>query len=330
MRLIDRIYINFAELLPHTYRKNFAKLLVYAGVDLNADIWLGSALMLGFFVFTIIIIIPWAFFLAFTYKYIFYAFLALALVNIAAYLVIYFKAEDRTNKVEDSLPDALQLVSANIRSGMTPFQALKFSARKEFGPLKEVVDYAIARALGTESFADVLMKMSERIRSEIFERTLKLFTSSMKSGGKLAKLLEELSNDIAETRGLKRELVTNTKSYQMFIMFTIIVGTPLLLATAIHFIGMITETQQVADIGTTGSFGLNILSGEIAITASFLNSISIVFLIVTAVLAAILIGVIAEGKPKYGFKWAPIIITGCLVMFYISKYFISWFIGGMM
>ena len=44
------------------------------------------------------------------------------------YSVLYFRAENRAKAIEESLPNALQLMAANINSGMTPFLAMKASS----------------------------------------------------------------------------------------------------------------------------------------------------------------------------------------------------------
>ena len=249
-------------------------------------------------------------------------------IQIISYLMVYFKAEERTKRVEDALPDAFQIIAANLRSGMTPFQALKLATRKEFGPLQEEIKYATSMALGTESFSDTLLRMSDRIRSDMLDRALKLFTTAMRSGGHLASLLEELAADISETRALKNELRTSTKTYTAFIMFTIVIGTPLLLAISINFVDMVAKMQAKTGI-TTAGFGMGFLAGEVTMTADFLTKISLFMLIMTSLLASMLMGVINEGKPKYGLKYAPTIIIGCMVVFFIAKYVVGKYIVGL-
>jgi pilus assembly protein TadC len=255
-----------------------------------------------------------------------YSILTFIGVEIMTYLLLYFKVEDRTKRVERVLPDMLQLLSSNIRVGMTPFQALKLAARKEFGPLEEEIRHATARSLGTESFAQTLLGMSKRIKSDMLERAMKLFGTAMHSGGHLAPLLEELAKDIGETQALKKELVTNTKTYSSFIMFTIVVGTPLLLAISIHFITVITGLQAQTSTATA-SFGLGFLGGKVAITVDFLIKVSIVMLTLTGLLAGMLLGVITEGKAKFGLKYAPIIIGGSLIAFVILRILVTRYVG---
>lgn len=340
MELKKRCYLTCSKMFPKRYKNYVDKLISYGGGKETCENWLGSAAIFGLAVFASILLIPWSlrglpkkfvpaageFLSPSKPNYILYILIGIGifiLIQLIVYLTIYFRAEERTKRIENALPDTLQLIASNLRAGMTPFKALKLSARKEFGPLKEEIDRATSEALGTESFSKTLLRISSRVKSEMLDRALKLFTTAMKSGGHLAQLLEELGRDISETRSLKRELVTNTKTYTMFIMFTVIIGTPLLLAIAIHFVRIITEiqTRNITNIG----FGLSFLAGEITITTGFLTKVAIIMLIITALLASMLIGVIREGKSKYGFKYAPLTIIGSFVVFFVVRGLISGF-----
>ena len=338
MEIKYRIYTTMARLTPGKYRKYLEQMLEYAGEKRSVDFWIGSASVLAVLVFAIMVLSQIIFFpakemefaetipLAFPSIYVILALISFLLVQFLVYIVIYFKALDRTKRVEESLPDALQLMSANLKAGMTPFQSMKLSARKEFGPLKEEIEYATTKALGTESFAEALLNMAKRIQSPTLDRSMKLFATSMKSGGHLAQLLEDLANDIAETRTLKKELVTNTKMYSILIMFMVIVGAPLLLAVSIQFIRIILNMQGAAGTTEVG-FGMAFLAGAITLTPEFLTKMSIALLFITSLLASMLMGVIVEGKEKYGLKYAPLVITASLILFAISEHVISGFLS---
>ena len=102
-----------------------------------------------------------------------------------------------------------------------------------------------------------------------------------------------------------------------------------LLAISVQFLDFISNLQ--ANTSTvTASAELSFLSGEIVISPEFMMVISIVMLILTSILASNLLGVIQEGKVKYGLKYAPIIIILCLTVFFILRRFISNFFAGIM
>ena len=326
MSFRERLYQGAALLLPRAYHRHAARQLVYAGERTDAVQELGAATVLALLAAVGVMLIPFARGTAFGIVTLSGAAAAALLVELAAYFVLYLKVQDRTRRVEQVLPDALQLIGSNIRAGMTPFQALRLAARKEFGPLEEEIRFATARALGTESFSDALLSMSQRVKSEMLSRALKLFTTAMRSGGHLATLLEELARDMVAMRALKKELVTSTKTYTIFVLFTIIIGMPLLLAISLHFITVITGLQAIA--GLRSDFGLGFLAGEITITADFMLRAAVVMLLVTSLLACALLGVIAEGKPAVGFRYAPAVIAGSLIAFVVLRAVLQGLLGG--
>ncbi len=321
--MLMRFHRKLSRLMPAKYRRHVGQMLVFAGEKRTTEYWLGYATLFGLVFFAVATALPLTLSSYVELETIplgtgswVIGLVAFVFVHVVVYMMIYFKIQKRTERVEKSLPDALQLVAANVRAGMTPFQALKFAARDEFGPLKEEIEYATTKALGTENFSEALMEMSERIKSGILNRSLGIFVSSMKSGGHLAKILEGLSMDISEMRSLKKELVTNTKTYTMLIVFTIVIGTPFLSAVSVHFIRTMTAMQ--ANTGDVG-FGMSFLTGKTEITEEFLVLMIYLLLIVTSVSAGVMMGVIKEGDVKYGLRYAPFICAVSLVIFLVSQ-----------
>jgi flagellar protein FlaJ len=338
-------------LMPGGYRRSFERMLIYAGDDRTAERVLGKSMFLGMVLSLLTVIglvllqplllrnenviltiiddpsidnlfsiinseenvVPFWGSVA-TGVAMFFFFQAFV------YMRTYFRMLKRASEIDKYVPDMLQLLAANIRAGMTPFQALRFSAKDEFGDLKKEVERAISKTLGTGSFSDALLGIRERVNSKTLERSIQLFVTSMRSGARMAKILEESANDLTETRGLKRELVTNTKMYTMFIFFTVLLGTPTLLTISIRFLKMITEIQTKSAVSSNVGFGMSFLVGNISITPEFLFYIAIVMLIATSFSAGCLIGVINEGKIKYGLKYVPIIAILSLLFFILSGY----------
>jgi Flp pilus assembly protein TadB len=328
MRLSQRIFVQLSFLIPKGFRRKMEQQIMYAGMKESVELFLGQVMILGLIFSILGFFVPFGIFGDFRKPYIFGAPLVFVAGIGLAYLYLFFKAEERTKAIENRLPDVFQMIAANLRAGMTPYKALKTLNKEQLGPLYEEVEAATSKALGTESFADNIMRISERVNSELLEKSLKLFTTTMRSGGKLAGLLEELASDISETHALRNELQTSTKTYTAFIMFTIIFGTPLLLAISINFVDMITKMQTKTATQTAG-FGMGSLMGEVSISADFLRQISISMIFLTAIFASMLIGVIGDGNMKSGLKYAPAIFFACMVMFVIANYAVANYVIGL-
>lgn len=318
MKKKDRLYSAFAKIAPSGYRRLFSKNLRYSGYDFEADNLLGTVNILALLVFSAISLFPWAFYRNFSLLYFFFGIASAFAVEMTAYLIIYFKVEERKQRIESVLPDMLYLASANLKSGMSPYEAIRMSAIKEFGPLKEEIDKAISKVYGATSFSEALLDINKRVNSETLERVLRLFTTAIKSGGHMAPLLEELANDISQNRELKNEMFTSTKTYTIFIMFIVILVAPLLMAVSVHFFDVVSSIQEKTN-SSSDVYGLGFFSGEMALTSEFLVKIAVVMLMATGILASMMIGAIKEGKAKYGLKYAMFISLSSVAFFFIIR-----------
>ena len=325
--LVKSLYYALSTLTPKPVMKALGKKIKHAGLVSETELWLGPIVLLA-------ILCAAACYLALVVLArasdirllggvpIFAAFM----VVFSAYMHLYLKSEDRRKRVDVALPDALRIMAANMRAGMTPIIALRLAARPEFGPLEEEIRYATAKSLGTDSFADVLLEMSERTNSETFNRIVSLLIASLKSGGRLADLLENTADDLIEGQQLKNELQTNTRLFSIFIIFTVMIGTPLLLSVSLQFVKIVSKVQKDTAHSNTDSLTAQAgLGGGLISTPfsyAFVESVAYTVIVVTSILVSVLIGVMSEGKYLTGLKYAPIIMGVTLVIFYILKTFL--------
>ncbi len=307
-----------SNLAPDRVLEHTARMLRWGGSHQEARAWIGSVLLFAWLCAIIDLLSLWILLEITSIPILFgSAFVVLVLVFLAFYLILYLRMEDRRKRAERVLPDMLDMVSANMRAGVTPIVALRMAARPEFGPLAEEINYATAKALGTESFTEALLGLGDTINSEVLRRTTSLFASSIRSGGNLAALLDLLADEIREAQELRRELITGTNMYVTFILFTMVVAMPLLLAISVHFIGMVEGLQSK---GPPTAFAQELgISVSVPIPADFIANAALVSLIVTAICASMLVGVIHDGSEWDGLRYAPLFMLASLAVFFALK-----------
>src|SRR3989338_3292534 len=321
-----------------------SKLLFYAGIDTSSEIWVGSRVLIALLMAGIGFLVPLS---VLRFAGVFGSFdqamassslilmfslsigLAVTMFFASAfimYLHLYYIIHDRAKRVEDVLPDFLLMVAANLRAGLTPFSAFQASARPEFGPLEKEIRIISARAMGSESFVDALGQLSRRIDSPVLQRTISFFENGLRSGGKLAQLLETSAGETREIEELRREKVLTTKTYSIFLVFILVMGLPLLLAISTEFLGTFAKIQanlSTDDLKNVTSF----IVPKLSIDVGFITQMSIVIIIGTSVLVSVLIGVISEGKMLFGLKYAIPLSLASDAMFVVFKALIGGFIG---
>ena len=249
------------------------------------------------------------------------------------YLHIAYVIDGRKRMVEAILPDFLFLVGNNLRSGMTPFYAFRSAIRPEFGPLSEEIKLATKKSLGIQSFSDALKELAIRIDSKILSDTTKFFAQALHSGGRLAQLIETSANDIKQTNVLKKELIGSTRMYVLFIIFVVIIASPMLLAVSVQFLTILSSVQEetsgfggVGDAEISNEIGLT--GAAISITPEFMKLMGQIIIIINGLLASVFMGVIGGGKIRDGLKFAPVICIVGVVLFEILLIGIGTVVGG--
>ncbi len=342
---MDSLFYRIARSLPSSLQKQSQSFVREAGRGVDPSIWLAKTLLVGLLCGGIggvvlatqvdfanewmktlhvgIILDP---ILGGIAGFVLGLFLGLAF----RYIQIYYVVEARSRTVENILPDFLLLVAGNIRAGMTSFSAFRGSARPEFGALSEEIKSVSARSLGVESFTEALSSISNKIKSRNLTETVGFFLQAMKSGGRLAQLLENTSQDLRRTQDLKKELQSATATYVIFVGFVIVVATPLLMAVSVEFVELIGKIQGqslasgAADLaGSSGGF----VGGKISITPEFLTGIAYILLFGNSFLAGLFMGTIGSSKPLMGLRYTLPMFVISLVIFFISKGFLKGLLG---
>jgi len=255
-------------------------------------------------------------------------------VIIFTYLIFMLIADSRANQIERVLPDALQLMSANIRAGMTVDKAIWLAARPEFGVLEEEIKKVGARTMGGKSLKIALTEMTKTIKSKILNRTIKLILEGIESGGEIAHLLEETANNIRVYQTLKKEIKSSVMTYSIFILFAAVIAAPFLFSISLFFVETMTELWGAASFGgevTGSSMGMGGIFQKAAgpqINVDDLFWFSISALSVTAFFGSLSIGLIQTGKEKNGLRLIPLLLIGSISVLMISQMVVKMFFGG--
>jgi len=245
------------------------------------------------------------------------------------YMRILYIIQMRAKMVEEVLPDFLFLVSNNINAGMTTFSAVSNSTRKEFGLLNEEIKQALSKSMGQESFTDSLKELNYRINSQMLKETISFFSEAMKSGGKLAKLLENTASDLRQRQELKKELKSSTKMYVMFVLFIILIATPLLLSISVQFLKTIEGLQNTGLQEAVQMTQVSFLGGKLLISPEFMKFMAYIVLFINSMLASLFMGLLGDSKLTQGVKYFPVLFFISTVLFTLGTIILPNFLGAL-
>jgi len=326
----SRILIRASYLLPRGWVDTIGRLMVKGGFSTTKHRYLIGFALLGVLSLCAFVLIAC---MAIVNDIRFAAFAALLVLMAeigGAYFILKSTAYQRSKRIEGVLPDALRIISANMRAGMTVENALWSAARPEFGPFRDELSKVAADTFGGMPIEDALLAMPERVDSRLLERSIKLMVGGLRLGGRMTDLLDRIATDIASRQNLQRQIETSTTTYGIFIVFSALVAAPMLFAVS-AFYSEINETTLTgvtsglqinsaarARISTSGLPVLIPSVQENQIGFEDIRLFSLGVIIITAFFASLLIAQIKEGEAHRGLSYVPLFVAAAMAVFIIS------------
>ncbi len=300
------MYGYVSKILPGRARQNYEDLLGYIDARVDPAKFIGFIMVFGLGVafaasFNALILFSVSadmFFLLFVSSY--------ALFELAIYLWVSLAADSKGKFVENILPDALHLMSMNMKAGITTERALLMAARPEFGPLEKELSKAGKQVLSGKDIKYALLEIPRRIKSDVLERTIRLIVEGIESGGELSDLLEQTAEDVQNTKLVKSEVQANVLMYAIFIFFAAGIGAPLLFGISTFLVEVMSKQMSQFNLAETGIQGIRIAG--LAVNPEFLRLFSFASLAVTSFFGGLVIGIIKKGREKDGVKYIPVLI----------------------
>jgi flagellar protein FlaJ len=311
---------------PNRYFKWLEANLLYAGMGVNPEKFAMLSLLYSIsipvFIFSILAMIGLG-----TVSLLALVLIPILLIIFNMYVVLL--GDRRGNFAESVLPDALQLMSANIKAGLTPDKALLFAARPEFGILEKEIKFAASKAIAGEPLEDALIALGSRIKSRIINRTFTLIVEGMKKGGEIASLLEKTSEDIRDMKILKKEVAAQVGMYVIFIFIAIGFAAPILFAFSSHLVQTMTNIgSQLSLRGTSNYSPLGAIKMKpVEIDPGFLRTFTLLTLSISSIFGSMLMGLLQDGKEKAGIKFIPILLILNISIYFLARIALTTVLG---
>lgn len=264
--------------------------------------------------------------------------LLLSIPLLTPYVYVSLKAESRKTEMEQILPDALTLISANMKSGHTIEKAFLLSARDEFGPLAEELRKTAMSMYGGTPVDQALKQMEDRVKSPLFKETLKLLVDGIESGGNTSELLRSSADDIRNSLEIREEIKSNIRMYMVFIVMAAVFGAPILFSISVYMAETTTSMWEGSGMGDSDqlSSGMSQIGGGMnfqfqapQVDIEFFPTFAILTIIATNIFSAFIISEIQNGNIKQGVKYIPAFILISLVLFSAVRSGLSSIMGGM-
>lgn len=321
-----RLFKSLSNLAPKGYVETITGLMKYSDYEIDAKSYVGFGIFFGFILGAGAALDSYVIFKTPAPVSLLLAAFFLLGFQFITYSMIFFSADRKARFAESMLPDVLQLMASNVRAGLTPDKALLLAARPEFGVLEREIRRAAKEAMTGTNIGESMISLGSRIRSTLIDRTMRLIAEGVRSGGELAKLLEETAEDIRNGAALRREVNASVMMYIIFIFMAAGFGAPMLFGVSTFLIETMMKMSAISipaeatsTIYAKAPFSLS----SAKVSMDFLINFAFANIIATAIFSGIILGLIEEGHEKAGIKYVPVLVIVGILTFLISRSVIS-------
>ena len=240
----------------------------------------------------------------------FFATLFILLTYFYLDLKIYF----RTKKMEGELPDFLEVLSANLKGGMTFERALWASIKPRFAILGSEVAKTSKKVMTGYEIGKALTELADKYNSLMLRRTVDLMMSEVESGGNVAELLDRVVDNLKEIKELKDEMSASAIAYVIFISVIVIAISPLLFALSLHLLVLILGFIGRISVATQSTTVLPFAFSKVKDPADF-KTFSIAAISVISLFSSLIVSIVEKGDMKGGIKYIPIYVFGSMALY---------------
>ena len=169
-------------------------------------------------------------------------------------------AEQRRQKIEDQLADAMVTLSGAIRAGLSLAQSLEILASQCPKPINAEFHQIVAEYNLGKPLEQTLTEAKERLRSENFALFAAALLASHESGGRLNETVERIAQSVIELQRLERKVQSETAQARKSAVYMALA--PFIILVLYYFI----EPDNTAKLFTT-------LIGQIFLTVALVLNI---------------------------------------------------------
>jgi flagellar protein FlaJ len=324
-----------ARILPTKVRAGLHDLIGCSSIKSNPDSFIGAVITLGIVIAFALTVGTSSYDLPFPLSMPLVTFGAVFVIVVFLFYVwLSLNVSSKAHQVEEALPDALQLMSSNIRAGLTIDKALLLAARPEFGALEEEIRRVGKETMAGRNLTDALSRMTNHIRSDDLTRTIELVINSIRSGGQLADILDQTAEDLRDQQIIRKEISASVLMYVLFIFIAISIGAPALFAMSSFLVDLLSKNMSMIakempkDFDGMGAMPMKMTG--VKISTDFIRTYSILSICISCFFGSMIMGLILKGEEKEGFKYTVPMTVLALALFVIGSLVLKYTIGGMM
>lgn len=215
----------------------------------------------------------------------------------------------RIEDIEDKFPDLLRDLTEAQRAGMTLPEAVRSTAKSNYGVLTEELEKMAAEMSWGVGFSTSLQKFADRIDTPLINRSVALILEASRAGGDVGEILEAAARDAREIRIIQRERKMGMQIYVMIVYIAFFVFLTVVAIMGATFIPAMAEAG--GDVGGQDVGGTQIAE----IDPTEFNRLFFHGAVAQAIGGGLVAGIMGDGYAEAGLKHGFVLLVVAYLAF---------------
>ncbi|MBS3131165.1 type II secretion system F family protein [Candidatus Woesearchaeota archaeon] len=236
---------------------------------------------------------------------------------LSVYFYIDIRIFNRTRKMEELLPEFLQVVSSNLKGGMSFENSMWAAIKPQFSVLANEMAEVSKKVMTGYEIQIALRELADKYDSPTLQRTVDLVANEVEAGGNIADLLDRIVDNLRNTKELKADMSASAVTYVIFISVIVIVISPLLFALSFHLLIIILNFLTKLSAASSGLQTLPFKIGRTPVEPGQFKVFSIAAINIISLFSSIIVSIVEKGNLKSGLKYIPLYIGGSTFFYFV-------------
>lgn len=250
----------------------------------------------------------------------------LSLIIVYLYFDLTIKIFKRTKEIETILPEYLQVVSSNLKGGLSFEKSLWNAINPEFSIVAKEITIVSKKVLTGNDLTEALLEFTEKYDSPLLKRSFGLIIGEVEGGGQIAFIVDKVIEDLRKTRILKEEMAASTLTYMIFIGAIVILIAPGLFALSFHLLTIMNGFSSKMSTNAIQGMPINLGAGSLNIVDY--RTFSVLCILLIALFSSILISIIQTGDVRGGLKYIPAFMLSSTFFYFLFVIALGALFGG--
>jgi pilus assembly protein TadC len=247
-------------------------------------------------------------------------FVIIALIVVTIYAYLDMRIFNRTRKLEEIIPEFLEMVSSNLKGGMSFEKSLWMSIKPKFGILSNEIALAAKKVMTGHDVDIALTEFSLKYDSPMLKRSMNLIISQIQSGGEIADIIDRIVVDLKKTKALKEEMSASVLTYMIFISAIVVVISPVLFGLSYALLTVIQSITALLGASMTNvDLNMPFKIGATSIDPSMFITFSYFAICIAAIGASMIVSIIEKGTIRGGVKYIPMFLCSSVFIYFIAQ-----------